>query len=98
MSWHEEINLSKLKTEMIGAAFFIRETMKNDWHATEDDLIVRFGENWRTILEKLKLHAKLHVEKTGKLYHLSIRANGDKKRARAKARMQKARNKKGKAT
>ena len=80
--WFDEARLSRLPIEQIGAAFYIREMMRNKLNADYYDLREVFGPGTDGIFEGLRRAGVLVYERNGRRVSVSIRASGDKKRER----------------
>ncbi|MBR4615037.1 MAG: hypothetical protein IKO55_05470 [Kiritimatiellae bacterium] len=82
--WFDEVRLSSHPIEEIGAAFYVREILKNDCLINKWDLRDVFGPRYESILENLRRSDMLKMETVGSLLSLSIVAPGDRKRERCR--------------
>lgn len=81
--WFDEIQqLFKHPIDEVGAVFFVREKMNNDWTADGEQLRLVFGQDWERIVESLRSDGILNVVRDGVLFRLSVTAPGDRKRRR----------------
>lgn len=82
MSWIEE--LKRVTIREVGLATQIRDVMKNEWNASEEDLREFIGPDWREVLDSFRRKGQLKVRRNGKRYLLKVVVHGDRKREKIK--------------